>query len=146
MTPEQSVLVKWLLLPAFVHVAMVFFIGGRMGRARFRAARAGAVKVRDIAADNTRWPDDVRKIGNAYQNQFELPVLFYAVLPLLIVTALVDWVSVGLAWLFMASRIVHAAIHIGPNIVLYRFRAFLFGFVTVVVLWTWFGLRLYLIG
>lgn len=146
MTAETLALTKWLLVPGFVHVAMVFFIGGRMGRARFRAARAGAVKVRDIAADNSRWPEDVRKIANSYSNQFELPVLFYALLPLLIVTDKVDWVSVALAWAFMASRIVHAAIHIGPNIVIQRFRVFLFGFVIVAVLWAWFAVRLYLIG
>lgn len=146
MTAEQLALTEWLLLPAFVHVAMVFLIGFRMGRARFRAARAGAVKVRDIAADSSRWPEDVRKIGNAYQNQFELPVLFYALLPLLIVTQKVDWPSVALAWVFMASRLVHAAIHLGPNIVIQRFRAFVFGFVVVVAMWVWFGIRLYFIG
>lgn len=146
MTAETLALTKWLLLPAFLHVALVFFIGSRMGRARFRAARAGAVKVKDIAADNSRWPDAVRKIGNAYQNQFELPVLFYALLPLLIVTGAVDWVSVALAWLFTASRLVHAAIHIGPNIVIHRFRAFVFGFFVVAAMWAWFGIRLYFIG
>lgn len=146
MSPETLALTKWLLLPAFVHVALVFFIGGRMGRARFQAARAGAVKVKDIAADNTRWPDAVRKIGNSYQNQFELPVLFYALLPLLIVTEKVDWLSVALAWVFMASRLLHAAIHIGPNIVIQRFRAFLFGFVVIVTMWAWFAVRLYFIG
>jgi hypothetical protein len=137
---------KWLLLPAFVHVAMVLFIGTRMGRARFRAARSGAVKVRDIAADSSRWPDEVRKISNSYQNQFELPVLFYALLPLLIATAMVDRVMIALAWAFIASRVVHAAIHIGPNIVIRRFQAFLFGFLAVVAMWTWFGFRLYFIG
>ncbi len=35
-------LMQWLLLPAFVHVVMVFFIGFRMGRARFAAQHAPA--------------------------------------------------------------------------------------------------------
>ena len=74
---------QWLLLPAFTHVALVFFVGGRMGRARFQAARAGLVKVKDIAVDGAKWPEDVKKIANNYQNQFEVPVLFYALLPLL---------------------------------------------------------------
>ena len=62
-------LTQALLLPAFVHVAMIFLIGFRMGRARFRAARAGQVKVKDIAVDNSRWPEEVKKIANSYQNQ-----------------------------------------------------------------------------
>ena len=137
---------QWLLLPAFVHVALVFVVGARMGRARFNAARSGAVRVMDIAVDGTKWPDEVKKIVNNYQNQFEVPVLFYALLPLLLVTGLADAVAVVLAWVFVASRIVHSFIHIGSNIVIQRFRAFLLGFVVVVLMWAWFGLRLYVIG
>jgi hypothetical protein len=137
---------QWLLLPAFIHVALVFYVGAAMGRARFKAARAGRVKVRDIAVDNSRWPEDVKKIANNYQNQFEVPVLFYALLPLLLVTGLADWIAVVLAWVFVASRIVHSFIHLGSNIVINRFRAFVFGFFVVVLMWAWFGLRFYVIG
>ena len=139
-------LVKWLLLPAFIHVALVFAVGARMGRARFRAASQGRVKVRDVAVDNTRWPEDVKKIANNYQNQFEVPVLFYAVLGLIVATGLADWVAVVLSWVFVASRVLHSIIHTGRNVVMLRFQTFLFGFVTVILLWAWFGLRLYVIG
>jgi hypothetical protein len=137
---------QWLLLPAFAHVALVFYVGARMGRARFQAAREGRVRVKDVAVDGTKWPDDVRKIANNYQNQFEVPVLYYAALALIVATGLADWVAVVLSWAFVASRIAHALVHIGPNIVIRRFQLFLFGFVTVVILWLWFGLRLYVIG
>ncbi|WP_373504430.1 MAPEG family protein [Aestuariivirga sp.] len=137
---------QWLLLPAFAHVALVFFTGFRMGRARFSAARAGQVKVKDIAVDNSRWPEDVKKIANSYQNQFEVPMLYYALLPLLLVTGLADWMAVALSWVFVASRTVHAFIHQGSNNVLPRFRMFVFGFFIVVAMWAWFGLRLYVIG
>lgn len=137
---------QWLLLPACIHVALVFYVGARMGRARFKAARAGQVKVKDIAVDGSKWPEDVKKIASNYQNQFEVPVLFYALLPLLLVTGLADTVSVVLAWVFVASRIVHSFIHLGSNIVINRFRAFAFGFFVVVAMWVWFGLRLYVIG
>ena len=137
---------QWLLLPAFVQVGLVYAVGARMGRARFGAARSGAVKVKDIAVDNSRWPEDVKKIANSYQNQFEVPVLFFALLPLLLATGLADWVAVALAWLFVASRIVHAVIHLGSNIVIRRFQAFVFGFTIIVLMWAWFGLRLYVIG
>ena len=137
---------QWLLLPAFVHVALVFAVAVRMGRARFKAAISGAVKARDIAVDGTKWPEDIRKIANNYQNQFEVPLLFYALLPLLLVTGLADAVAVVLAWIFAASRIAHSSIHIGSNIVIWRFRTFLAGFIVVVLMWAWFGLRLYVIG
>ena len=137
---------QWLLLPAFAHVALVFIVGARMGQARFRAAQKGAVKVKDIAVDGSKWPDEVRKIANNYTNQFEVPVLFYALLPLLLVTGLADGIAAALAWLFVASRIAHSIIHTGANVVIWRFRSFLFGFIIVVLMWAWFGLRLFVIG
>ena len=54
-------------------------------RAR-RAARRGEVKLRDIALGGDAWPARVRKISNAFQNQFELPVLFYLLVVLALVT------------------------------------------------------------
>ena len=78
----------------------------------------GQVKIRDVALDNSRWPDDVRKLSNNYDNQFQLPVLFYALLPLMILLVKVDWLTVALAWAFIASRIVHSLIHTGDNVVI----------------------------
>lgn len=139
-------IVQWLLLPALIHVVWVTVLGIRMGRARTAAVRSGLVTMKDIALDASRWPDDVRKLSNNYDNQFQIPVLFYALLPLLIVLAKVDWLLVALAWIFIASRIVHSMIHTGGNIVIHRFRAFLFGFVTLGAMWIWFALRFYVIG
>ena len=139
-------IVQWLLLPAFVHVAWVTALGIRLGRARTRAAAAGEVKIKDIALDSSRWPADVRKLSNNYDNQFQLPVLFYAILPLLIMLVKVDWLQVTLAWVFIASRIVHSLIHTGNNEVIRRFQMFLVGFVAIVTMWAWFAIRYYLIG
>jgi hypothetical protein len=139
-------LTQWLLAPAFIHVLLVLSLGARMGRARVMAVRSGKVKLRDIALSNSAWPDEVKKLSNNYQNQFETPVLFYAVLPLLLVTGLTDWVSVVLAWAYVATRIAHSVIHTGDNVVLQRFQMFLAGFAALALLWLWFGVRLFVIG
>jgi hypothetical protein len=136
-------IVQWLLLPAFVHVGWVYLIAVRMGAAKQRAVREGLVKLGDVAVDNSRWPDSVRKINNNYNNQFELPLLFYAIL-LILVKA--DWLQVALAWTFVASRILHSLIHTGSNVVMQRGLAFVVGFFAVGLMWAWFGLRLFLIG
>ena len=39
-----------------------------------------------------------------YQNQFELPVLFYVLMILLLITRKADYVMVMLAWIFVALR------------------------------------------
>lgn len=139
-------LTQWLLLPAFCHVALVLFVAFRMGRARFMAARAGRVKIADIAVDGSRWPDDVRQIANNYQNQFEVPVLYYAVLALLLATGLADAVTATLSWSFVISRAVHSFVHLGGNVIIPRFWAFVIGFIIVMLMWAWFGLRLFVIG
>ena len=135
-----------LLLPAFVHVALVMVIAACMGLGRVRAVREGKVRVKDIALDSSKWPDDLRKLSNNYENQFQLPVFYYAVLALLLATALADGVAVALSWIFVATRLVHTLIHTGGNVVLRRFQAFLAGLVIIVLMWAWFGLRLYVIG
>jgi hypothetical protein len=139
-------IVQWLLLPAFIHVGWIYLIAVRMGMAKNRAMREGSVKLTDVAVDNSRWPDDVRKINNNYNNQFELPVLFYAILPLLIILVKGDWLQVTLAWVFVASRILHSQIHTGSNTVPARGLAFVLGFIAVGLMWLWFALRLFVIG
>ncbi len=135
-----------LLLPAFVHVALVMTIAARMGRGRVRAVRSGRVMLADVEIDPTKWPADVRALSNNYRNQFELPVLYYAVLALLLATGFADGVAAVLSATFVGTRIVHSIIHTGGNAVINRFYAFLAGFACVALMWAWFGLRLFLIG
>ncbi len=135
-----------LLLPAFIHVALIFVIGVGMGRARVAAVRSGKTKIRDVALDGSKWPDDVRKLTNNYENQFELPVLYYAGLALLLVTGLVDGVFIALSWGFVGTRIIHSLIHTGDNVVIRRFYAFIAGGACLALMWVWFGIRLFMIG
>jgi hypothetical protein len=141
MTPVQ-----WLLLPAFVHVALTFSLVLRTAVGRVRAVRQGRASPKAVVLDNSKWPADLRKITNSYENQFELPVLYYAALALLLVTGLADPVAIVLSWLFVASRLVHSLIHTTSNHLLHRFLAFASGVVILMVLWAWFGLRLFVIG
>lgn len=68
-------------------------------------------------------------------NQFELPVLFYAVCLALYVVNGASWLAVLVAWVFVASRVAHAVIHLGSNRIAQRMPAWLVGFVAVAVLW-----------
>jgi hypothetical protein len=77
----------------------------------------------------------VERPARAYMNLLELPVLFYVACALMLVTGKFDGVQVALAWVFVATRGVHAFIHIGFNYVPLRFTAFLAGSVTLAVLW-----------
>jgi hypothetical protein len=135
-----------MLAPVFVHVVLVITLVIATGRGRVAAVRAGEVRLKDIALDSSRWPERLRKLANNYQNQFELPVLFYAVMALLIATGLADGVTLVLAWAFVASRLVHSFIHVRANNVVHRLFAFGASLATLAAMWLWFALRLYVTG
>ena len=81
------------------------------------------------------WPEDAVKRANNQRNQFELPVLFYAVAAFALIVGGADLVMVVLAWAFVLTRILHAAIHIGPNKVRWRTPAFAVGFLILAAMW-----------
>ncbi len=123
-----------ILYPVFAQIILTFVLLLSMGRARQTALRSKDVDVSDIALDSSRWPEDARKFGNCYSNQFELPVIFYVLCLAALQTAKADFIMVALAWCFVISRIVHAYIHTGPNIVLRRGGVFGIGFIILAVM------------
>lgn len=135
---------KLLLLPVFAHVLLVLGLVRLVGKARVAAVTSGAVKLADVAVDGSRWPEDCRKFANAYQNQFEQPVLFYTVTLLFIALNLADYTALALSAIYVALRYAHAYIHVGSNNVPKRFRVFAASMGTLAVLWVWFGYRLVL--
>jgi hypothetical protein len=77
-----------------------------------------------------------------YHNLFELPVLFYLALVVAGLTGQVTGLVLALAWLFVATRIVHSAIQCSYNKVMHRFRAYLAGGIVLWVLWVVLGVGL----
>jgi hypothetical protein len=137
---------KWLLLPLFLHVALIAVIGVRTVIARYRSVVGGQTKLNAIALDSGAWPDDVRKLGNNFDNQFQVPMLWYGVSALLLVTGKADWICVGLSWTFLVARVLHSMVHTGTNNVPLRMRMFLGSVAAVMVMWAWFAIRLFVIG
>ncbi|WP_288588397.1 MAPEG family protein [uncultured Methylobacterium sp.] len=135
---------KAFLAPVFVQVLLTFCLLFWTGRVRFAAARAGAVRVQDISLGERTWPAPVQQVSNAFANQFELPVLFYAVVGLALATRQGDTLFVGLAWLFVLTRIVHAGIYATSNVVIRRFQAFLAGALVLLAMWFVFAVKILL--
>ncbi len=137
---------KWLLLPVVLHVLMTFCIGGLMGRARFQGVRSGQVKRVDIVNNSKAWPDYILKIGNNFDNQFQLPMMWYACVAFVLVTGSVDRALVLLSWVFFGARAAHAIEHIGQNALPRRFYFYLVGFLVLILMWLWFAARYFVIG
>lgn len=128
-----------LLLPVFVQVALTFGLMFWMASHRVRALRGGKVRPRDIALREPNWPPKVMQVANCFHNQLELPMLFYVLVALILVTRTNSDVFVILAWAFVVSRLIHAYIHTGSNRVDHRFYAMVAGTMILGAMWVVFA-------
>ncbi|MEZ5789223.1 MAG: MAPEG family protein [Xanthobacteraceae bacterium] len=132
------------LAPLFVEVLLTFGLMLWMGAMRVRLVRSGQVRPQDIALREPNWPKHVLQVQNAASNQFELPVLFYVLTILSIITRDADLTFVILAWVFVLLRLAHAYIHVTSNNVRHRGLAFITGAFILMVMWAIYMLRLLL--
>jgi hypothetical protein len=139
-------LTKLLLLPLVLHVFMTMFVGSRSLRARTRSVVSGETKLSSIATNSSAWPEHVRQWGNNFDNQFDTPLFWYGVCALIVALHMEDTVFVVLSWLFLASRVAHSYVHVTSNRVPLRMRVFLFGFTSLVMMWMWFAIRLFVLS
>ena len=131
-----------ILLPVFVEVALIFALGVLLGKRRYHAVQAGAVRRGDVVLGEKAWPPKVQAASNAFSNQFELPVLFFALVPLAIITRKADLLFVVLSWLFVLTRIAHAAVYVSTNAIGARFGSFAVGAAIMLVMWIVFAVRI----
>ncbi len=125
-----------ILLPVVAQVVLTLIILGILPIARARSMRERSQKLQDVAIAGDRdWNDFARKVSASYKSQFELPVLFYVACGFALTARMIDTAFLALAVAFVLARIVHAAIHIGPNVVLWRFRAFAVGLLVLIAMW-----------
>ena len=103
---------------------------------RFRAAARGQVEPGDFAlGESDRVPADARLANRNLMNLLEMPVLFYVAC----ITAYVGHAAsaslVGLAWLYVALRVVHSLVHLSYNNVFHRLTVYAASNAVLAVLW-----------
>ena len=135
-----------ILLPLFVQVLLTFALLLWLAVLRTGALRSGAVRPGDIALRERAWPARAEQIANAFSNQLELPLLFYVLVILALITRKADLLFVVLSWMFVATRLFHAFIHTGSNVVPVRGAAFGVGLVILLVMWIIFAVRILFAG
>lgn len=77
-------------------------------------------------------PPSVSNPADNFKNLFEIPVLFYALVLYLFITQQVDNVYVNAAWIFVAFRALHSAVHCTFNLIMLRFYLYL---IATLVVW-----------
>ena len=137
---------KMLILAIAAQVLLTLGILILMGFERVPRVVSGEIAVKEIAVERTAWPLRARLLSNSFDNQFQLPVLFYVAVLIALWSGGSGWVELVLAWLFVAMRYAHAGIHVSSNRVCRRFGAYVSGLVVLALLWVWLVVRLVILA
>jgi hypothetical protein len=136
--------IQAILLPPFVEVALTLGLLLWMAYARRNDILSRAVHPSKIALREPNWTTRTLQISYSFNNQFELPVLFYVLTILEIITSHVDLVFVVLAWIFVVMRLAQAYVHTTSNRVMWRGSFYVVGGLVLVVMWVIFIVRILL--
>ena len=80
-------------------------------------------------------PEKMAVWGRHYDNQFQLPLLFFITCLTAISLNRVTEITLILAWIFVVSRWAHSFVHLTTNYIPYRLIAFAFGWTAVLLMW-----------
>jgi hypothetical protein len=137
--------VQMVLLPVFVLVGLAFFLLLWMATARGQAVRNRETNPKDVALGERNWPTKVTQIGNCFANQFEIPMLFYALIAITLPLRHADLFIVLMSWVLVVTPIVHAGIVVTTNNVRHRGPAWFAGALVLLAMWIYFALRILLL-
>ncbi len=101
--------VSELLWPMLAHMALVFGLYAWLSVARLRAVGRGELGFSAFEFSGHE-PPAIARITRNLSNQFELPLLFYVSILLILFLNAVTLSDVVAAWLFVAGRLVHTAV------------------------------------
>jgi hypothetical protein len=123
--------------PLLAMALLTFVLMVGMVLTRTRAVKDKKTDPKDLLVRGGKnpWPPQAAQFSDAYQNSLELPVLFYALSILTLLTGYANTTFVVLSWLFVLCRAVQAYIHVTSNTRKYRSYAFRAGALVLFAIW-----------
>jgi len=125
-----------ILIPALIlgiYTILFFFY---MGLSRRKAVQGGVMDPRYYRTySDGKEPDQLRILSRHTANLLEMPLLFYTIVLMILVTGETTALLIGLAWTYVGLRFVHAYIHLGTNFVLHRFLVFGVSALVLLAMW-----------
>lgn len=127
--------------PVIIQAAITLFLYIPMSARRIASVKSGTAKASDYRLV-AKEPDDVRQMTRAIANQYETPILFYAVVVSSYVTQNSGTLMLALAWAYVALKCAHVYIQTTSNRLSYRRPIFTAAFVVLIIMWVVFALGL----
>ena len=110
--------------PFFATMLLTLVVWVYMYIRRIRFIAMNNINPKDLAVPGALAqlsPAAVSNPSDNLKNLFEIPVLFYALALYLFVTSQVNVTYVSAAWIFVAFRVAHSAVHCTSNLMMLRF-------------------------
>jgi len=130
-----------ILWPTFALVAWIYAVWFWMYVERFALMRATPPTRDDFATMEAgkRYFAPVEMPAANLINLFEMPVLFFALVPLLLITHHANHIQVTLAWIYVALRVAHSLVQIVVLRVPLRFFVYLASCAVLAAMWIGFA-------
>jgi len=125
---------KLVFYPVVAQIILTFIVYMLLPIAKKRVLKTIDVDLARRALHNDAWPDSVLKISNNVQNQFESPVLFYALCFMLWALNVVSVFALLVAWAYVVLRVIHVFVHTGSNEIPIRKKVFMASTALLIVL------------
>lgn len=127
---------KEIFHPALAMVALTFVVWLRLYFVRIPEMRRLRIHPQSVAtsAGKAARLVDTRAADN-FSNLFEVPLLFYLALVVAHMSGQATPLVLGLAWAFVAGRVLHSAIQCSYNKVMHRFGVYVVSTGVVWALW-----------
>lgn len=127
-----------LVYPMAFYAFYMFAVAIHMFRMRVRALKNREVSMKYFKSygGETPAPPEYAKIAERhYENQFEVPTLFFSTGIMQYSLGMANSLTLGLMWLFVVSRLLHSFIHLGSNKMKFRMSFFTLGWLALLALW-----------
>ena len=137
----MAVAIIW---PTIALVALVYCVWFVLFRQRIAHIRRSPPTAEDFADSEAalRYFRPVEMPANNLANLFEMPVLYFALVPLLLHFDLANPIQVALAWAFVAARVAHSWIHIARGPIPLRFAVYIASCALLAAMWIGFTVDL----
>jgi hypothetical protein len=122
-----------ILWPMLAQVGWTFMLYAWLTVVRVQVVKRGEVEYGCFVLSRDE-PRQVARVSRNLANQFELPVIFYAVIVLLLALGRVGVADIIAAWAFVTGRVIHTLVQTLTDNVPLRGNVFTINFLAVVVL------------
>ncbi|MAJ43133.1 MAG: hypothetical protein CMF96_00125 [Candidatus Marinimicrobia bacterium] len=106
-----------------------------------------AYKDKQVSADYFKTyleipPEKIAISQQTLKNQFELPIIFYILISILISMNKITIFDIFFAWIFVISRYFHCYVRLSSNFVPLRARVFKIGLLILIIWWVYFIIKI----